>query len=126
MFSGLALAAALIVPPPAAYAQDQSASPPKATSPGASTPSANISEQKLDAAAAAVRGIAAVKQDYEQKLAQASGSSESEQASLVNEAQTKMAKAVTDQGLSIEEYTNILRTAQNDPTVHDKIIQRLK
>jgi len=37
-----------------------------------------------------------------------------------------MAKAVTDQGLSVEEYTAILQVAQNNPTVQDKIIQRLK
>src|SRR5437870_531274 len=122
--SVLALVTALGLPLPAAHAQGQSSSPPSATSPSPSTPSANIPEQKLDAAAAAVKGVAAIKQNYEEKLAQASGSEQ--QGRLVDEAQTAMAKAVTDQGLSIEEYTQILRTAQSDPTVHDKILQRLK
>jgi hypothetical protein len=37
-----------------------------------------------------------------------------------------MEKAVTDQGLSIDEYTTILAVAQKDPIVRDKLIQRLK
>jgi hypothetical protein len=35
-------------------------------------------------------------------------------------------KAVTDQGLSVEEYTSIMVVAQNDPMVRQKILQRLK
>ena len=34
-------------------------------------------------------------------------------------------KAVTDQGLSVNEYILILEVAQNDPEVGDKIRQRL-
>jgi hypothetical protein len=119
--SALAVVATLIVPPPAAQAQKQSSPPP--ASPGASTPSPNISDKKLDAAAAAVKDVATIRHDYEQKLSQASSA---EQDRLVKEAETAMEKAVTNQGLSVEEYTEILRTAQNDRAVHDKIIQRLK
>jgi len=32
-------------------------------------------------------------------------------------------KAVTDQGLSVDEYNNIIRTAQNDPKVREKLTQ---
>ena len=34
-------------------------------------------------------------------------------------------KAITDQGLSVEEYTLILVVAQNDPVVREKILQRI-
>jgi hypothetical protein len=37
-----------------------------------------------------------------------------------------MEKAVTDQGLSVEEYTTILDVAQKDPVVRDKLLQRMK
>jgi Domain of unknown function (DUF4168) len=37
-----------------------------------------------------------------------------------------MEKAVTDQGLSVEEYTTILKVAQNDPVVRGKLVQRMK
>jgi hypothetical protein len=34
-------------------------------------------------------------------------------------------KAVTDRGLSVEEYSSILQLAENDPGVREKIIQRI-
>jgi hypothetical protein len=37
-----------------------------------------------------------------------------------------MEKAVTDQGLSVDEYTTILELAQNDPIVRNKMVQRMK
>lgn len=67
--------------------------------------------------------MTAVKENYQQKLAEAPTA---EKERIVGEAQAAMAKAVTDQGLSVEEYTAILQVAQNNPTVQDKIIQRLK
>jgi hypothetical protein len=44
----------------------------------------------------------------------------------VGEANGAMKKAITDQGLSIEEYSTILKVAQNGPAVHDKLVQRMK
>lgn len=35
-------------------------------------------------------------------------------------------EAVTDQGLSVEEYTSILVVAQNDAEVREKILQRIR
>ena len=46
--------------------------------------------------------------------------------SLQSEAGDSMAKAVTYQGLSVEEYTTILSAAQKDPAVRDKLLQRMK
>ena len=37
-----------------------------------------------------------------------------------------MAKAVKEQGLSVEEYTSIIEVAQNDPVVRNKLLQRMK
>ena len=37
-----------------------------------------------------------------------------------------MSKAVTDQGLSLEEFNSIIRVAQSDPDVREKILQRVK
>jgi hypothetical protein len=41
------------------------------------------------------------------------------------EANSALTRAVTDQGLSVEEYTAIMVIAQNDPQVREKILQRL-
>ena len=37
-----------------------------------------------------------------------------------------MSKAVTEEGLSVEEYDSILEVAQNDPGVREKIRQRIR
>ena len=43
-----------------------------------------------------------------------------------DEADQALVKAVTDKGLSVEEYTAILEVAQTDPVVKDKQVERLK
>ena len=43
----------------------------------------------------------------------------------MDEALNAMRKAVTDQGLSVDEYDSILEVAQNDPGVREKIRQRI-
>ena len=44
---------------------------------------------------------------------------------IAAEAFSAFQKAVTDQGLSVNEYISILEVAQNNPEVGDKIRQRL-
>jgi hypothetical protein len=114
------LAAAWLFPAPAARAQDQSPSPP--ASPHRPNPSA-ITDAKLDAAAAALQSVANVRQNYEQRIAQAPAE---EKSRLADEGNAALAKAVTDQGLSVEEYSVILQVAQVDSAVRDKILQRIR
>jgi Domain of unknown function (DUF4168) len=95
----------------------------EAPSPGQSTPAPNITEQKLDAAAAAIERVATLKKTYEQRLAEAP---QADKQQIVSEANDALEKAVTDQGLSVEEYSSILEVAQNDPEVRGKILQRIR
>ena len=116
------VAAGLLLVPPA-NAQDKK---PSAPAPGATTtPTAptTIFEKKLDAAAAAVKQTTTLKGTYDQKLATAAPA---EKQRIAGEADQAMRKAVTDQGLSVEEYMSILKVAQDDPAVRDKLLQRLK
>ena len=83
----------------------------------------SIPDSKLDATAKAVKKISSVKDSYDQKLAQAPAA---EKNRLADEADAAAKKAITEQGLSVEEYTTILEVAQSDTTVRDKLIQRLK
>ena len=122
-FCAMTLAAAGLLFMPAANAQQQAPAGPSATTPRPTTPSTNISDKKLDAAAAAVKKVSAVKDTYDQKLAQAPAA---EKERVAGEADDAIVKAVTDQGLSIDEYTTILQVAQNDPVVRDKLLQRMK
>jgi hypothetical protein len=121
-FFTMALTAAGLLLMPAANAQDKSPAP-SPTAPGKTTAPATIPDKKLDQAAAAVKRVSTLRDSFEQKLAQAP---EDQKKKVVDEADDAMAKAVTEQGLSIEEYTTIMQVAQNDPVVRNKILQRLK
>jgi hypothetical protein len=85
-------------------------------------PSTNIPDQKLDQAAAALEQVTSIRKDYEGKLASADPSDKSR---LVDEARNALEKAVTDQGLSVDEYVSIMQVAQNDPEIRGKLLQRL-
>ena len=109
---------------PTVNAQNQSEpSGPSPTTPGPSSPSASIPDNKLDAAAAAMKSVSTVKEDYGRRIAQAP---DSEKSRLANEGGQALTKAVTDQGLSVAEYTEILQIAQNNPAVRERILQRIK
>ena len=103
-----------------ASAQEQSPAP----APAPAQPSQNIPDHKLDATAAALDKIADVKQNYTQQIE--ATASDADKKRLVDEANKELVKAVTDQGLSVEEYTSIMVVAQNDPGVRQKILQRMK
>jgi hypothetical protein len=111
----------LVVAVPAASAQGQSQVPSVAPSP--SEPAQNIPDQKLDAAAAALDQVANLKEDYQQRIEAAPPA---DKRRIADEANNALVKAITDQGLSVEEYTAILVMAQSDATVREKIIQRLR
>jgi hypothetical protein len=107
---------------PAAHAQQQAPSGSVIT-PGPATTPTNVPDKKLDAAAAALKKVSVIKNKYDQQVAEAPVA---EKQRLEGEAGDAMAKAVIDQGLSIEEYTTILTVAQKNPVVRDKLLQRMK
>ena len=115
--AAISLIAMAFVFGPVASAQVQSPSPNLFQEPQ------NIPDQKLDAAAAAMGRVASLKQDYQQRIAAASSTDKER---LLDEALSAMRRAVTDQGLSVEEYDSILTVAQNDPGVREKIRQRIR
>ena len=86
-------------------------------------PQQDIPDQKIDAAAAAMEQVANMKESYQQKLDTAPSSDKER---IAKEANAALTKAVTDQGLSVEEYSAILVMAQNDPVVRGKILERVR
>jgi len=115
----LAPAAEAQMDPPQSRPQAQS---PQTKSPQTSSPAASISDAKLNAAAAAIGQVATIQQSYESKMAAAAPSDKQR---LAKEGSDALKKAVTDQGLSVDEFNSIIRTADNDPTVREKLIQRI-
>jgi len=124
--AALSVSALLLIPaanaqmnPPQARPQAQ---PPQTQPPQTQSPSAPISDDKLNAAAAAIGQVTTIRESYESKIAAAPASDKQR---LTNEANDALTKAVTDQGLSVDEYNSIMRTAQNDPAVRQKLTQRI-
>jgi len=107
------------VTPPQVRSQAQS---PHAQTSQAQSPSPTISDEKIDAAAAAIGHVTSIQQTYERKI---SAAPPSDKQRLTAEANNALQKAVTDQGLSVDEYNSIIRTAQNDPAVRQKLTQRI-
>jgi hypothetical protein len=110
--------------PPQARPQAQSpqTQSPQAQSPEVQSPSPTISDQKLSAAAAAIGQVTTIRHSYESRIAEAPPS---DQERLTGEANDALEKAVTDQGLSVDEYNTIIKTAQNDPAIRQKLAQRI-
>jgi len=115
--AGILSVAALLLSPAANAQMSQTPAPPQAQS-----PSPTISDEKLNAAAAAIGQVTSIRQSYEPKIA---GAAPSDKQRMTDEANTAMKKAVTDQGLTVDEYNSIIRTAQNDPGVRQKLAQRI-
>jgi hypothetical protein len=120
-FYALSLVAAGLAFAPIANAQTSSPAAPSTSAPTLS--SADIPDKKLDAAAAAAKKVVAVSDEYDKKIAQAP---EADKPRLKGEAKQATIRAVSGEGLSIDEYATIMRTAQNDPAVRDRLIRRLK
>lgn len=115
----LGLVGALIAGP--VNAQSAPPAQPQTTSPSAIAPS-DLSDQKIDAVATALENVTKADQQYSQQIAKAS---EADKRRIVEEANNVMVKAVTDQGLSVEEYSKIIEVASNDATLRQKILQRI-
>jgi len=118
LFLAVAALGAAWLAPVAANSQQ-----PQPTPPGSSDALPSISEQKLDAVAAALRDIADIKDSYQQKIEQASPA---DRQRLADEGNSALARAINDKGLSVEEYSSILVVAQNDPAVREKLLQRIQ
>jgi len=74
--------------------------------------------------AAAIERVASLQKDYRQRIAEAEA--EADKNRIVEEANNELTKAVTEQGLSVEEYASILDLAQANPEIRGKIIQRIR
>ena len=117
-FAIAVLSAGWLIAQPAA-AQNQPTTP---SVPDAAAPNPSVSDQKLDQTAAAIHNVQTVRDNYVQKL---SAASPDEKDKIVGEANAALEKAVTDQGLSLDEYNSIIKLAQNDPSVRERIVKRL-
>jgi hypothetical protein len=108
--------------PPAAPANPAAAPPPNSTGDPIKK-TQNIPEDKLNAAGAALAAVSRLHNDYQQRIAKARPN---DRKRLIDEGDNAVEKAITDTGLSIDEYKAILDVAQNDPDLQAKLIERAK
>jgi hypothetical protein len=91
---------------------------------GPSISARDLSDQKLKAVAAALERVASLRKDYGQRIAEAEAPAEKER--IVAEANKELPKAVTEQGLSVEEYASILDAARDNPEIRDRLFQHVR
>jgi hypothetical protein len=114
-FATVVMTAACFVSAPIAHAQ-QSLAPSEQAQP-------TITDQKLNQTATAAKRVASVNQNYHQLSAVAPPS---ERQRIAAEWVRELTKAITEQGLSVEEYYRILELAQRNPDLREKIEQLIR
>ena len=111
-----------ITTPPAAPVNPEPAPQPNSTG-DQSKKAQNIPEDKLNAAGAALAAVSRVRNEYQQRIAKARPNDKKR---LIDQGDNAMQKAITDKGLSIDEYKAILDMAQNDADLQATLIERAK
>ena len=75
---------------------------------------------KLSAVAAALEPVVTLQKDYRQRITETEAPADKER--IVAEANNELTKAVTEQSVSVEEYTSILDVARDDAEIRGKIL----
>ncbi|HEX3401185.1 MAG TPA: DUF4168 domain-containing protein [Acetobacteraceae bacterium] len=118
-----ALAAAMTTAVAVAPALAQQSGRNPATSPmpqAGGAQQGEVSDALVQKVGAALRQTSAIRQQYSQR-AQSENSSQRQQ-ELTSQAQVEMVKAISDQGLSVQQYNQVLQMAQADPTLRQRLL----
>jgi len=102
----------------------QGAQPNGAAAPGAGTameaaPGAPISDGTIGKAGAALRDVANLQQKYQGKMESATPE---QKRGLGEQANAEAVQAIQSHGLSVQEYSRVVRTAQSDPLVKQRLL----
>jgi hypothetical protein len=114
-----ALAVTVAVP---AFAQQsgRDAATPAPQTPDATLPQSDLSDAMVHKVGTALRRTVTIRQKYAER-AQTTKSPQ-EQQTLTTQAQTEMVQAISDQGLSVEQYNQVIQMAQADPTLKQRLL----
>jgi hypothetical protein len=111
--TGLALALA----PGLALAAPDTVAPGAA---GAASPAPSIPESTIGKAGAALRDVASLQEKYQPKMD--SATSQQEKQGISERANAEAVQAIQSHGLSVQEYSTVVRTAQTDPQVKQRLL----
>lgn len=115
-----AVAAVMLAAGYPAVAQQSNGGAVVQQAPGTATQAGPVSDVMVHRVGKAIRNVTVIRQQYTQQ-AQASKSPQARQ-TLDTQAQRDMAKAVTDQGLTLQQYDQVIQMAQADPTLRQRLL----
>jgi phage-related tail protein len=112
-----ALLATAIALPAAAQQQMNAAG---ASSSGMAAQRTDMSDATVHKVGAALRDVLQVKQSYSQRMQ--SANTQAERQEVASQADGAAATAVTQQGLSVDQYNRVLLAARTDPALKQRVL----
>jgi uncharacterized protein DUF4168 len=91
---------------------------PDSSPPGPGT--SQLSETTIQKAGLALRDVTQIKVDYSQRVGAVQNPGERQR--LAQDAQERQIKAVTDRGLSLSQFNQVVQLAQVDPNVKERLL----
>jgi hypothetical protein len=85
---------------------------------------ANVSDATVGKVGAALRDVVQIKQSYAQRLQ--SAKTPTEQQDLSKQASGEATASIARHGLSIDQYNQVIREAQNDPALKERVLAAAK
>lgn len=120
LLAGIALASGLTLGATAVMAQQQETQPQAAPP----TEAQKIDEQQLETYAKAAAKVQQINDSYLPKLKQAEDANKID--AIRKEAESKMVKAISDEGLTVEKYNRITIALRNDPQLAKEVTKMIK
>ena len=116
-----ATAALLMTAAVPALAQQTSRDIPKMQTPDAgSQTQGQLSDAMVRKVGTALRHVVTIRQQYAQR--EQSEKSPEQQQKLTDQAQKEMVKAIGEQGLSVDQYSQAMQMAQADPALRQRLV----
>ena len=79
-----------------------------------------MSDAMVQKVGAALRHVAMIRQQYSQRAQ--SANSPQQQQTLADQATNEMVKAISDQGLSVQQYDQTIQMAQDDESLKKRLL----
>lgn len=83
-------------------------------------PDVKVPDEMVSKVGAAVGQVAMIRQEYTQRVQ--SAGTDDERDRLADQAQQAAVKAISDQGISVTEYNEVVSAAENNPDLEDRLI----
>jgi Domain of unknown function (DUF4168) len=85
-----------------------------------STPQSEISDTVVQKVGVALGQLTQIREAYAERLA--SAKSDDEKQVVESEAQTVMVKAVSQQGISVDQFNHVVTAARTDPDLEQRVL----